>query len=134
MPSYQFSVWRTKGELDQKSTELADARLRAILDRMADQAPQRMPDTGSGRSVKTAKPTSCPSMRAPSPSAVRVEEFVNYFDYDYPNPKEGAFGVNLEAAPSPFSTALMFWCLNSTDPSDRSFSSGRSVRRCSAFL
>ena len=40
----------------------------------------------------------------PSPSAVRVEEFVNYFDYDYPNPKEGAFGVNLEAAPSPFST------------------------------
>ncbi len=35
---------------------------------------------------------------------------------------------------SPFSTALMFWCLNSTDPSDRSFSRGRSARRCSALL
>ena len=35
---------------------------------------------------------------------------------------------------SPFSTALMFWCLNSTDPSDRSFNSGRSPRRCSALL
>ena len=33
--SYQFSVWRTKGELDAKSTELADARLKAMLDRMA---------------------------------------------------------------------------------------------------
>jgi Ca-activated chloride channel family protein len=33
---------------------------------------------------------------------VRVEEFVNYFKYDYPNPDDGAFGVHLEAAPSPF--------------------------------
>ena len=36
-------------------------------------------------------------------SSVRVEEFVNYFDYDYPSPDAGAFGVHLEAAPSPFS-------------------------------
>ncbi len=33
--SYQFSVWRTKGELDRKSTELADPRLKALLYRMA---------------------------------------------------------------------------------------------------
>lgn len=33
--SYQFSVWRTRGELDQKSTELADPHLKRILDRMA---------------------------------------------------------------------------------------------------
>ncbi|MEM8730931.1 MAG: M48 family metalloprotease [Pseudomonadota bacterium] len=33
--SYQFSVWRTKGELDRKSTELADPRLKRLLDRMA---------------------------------------------------------------------------------------------------
>ena len=39
----------------------------------------------------------------PPQSSVRVEEFVNYFNYQYPSPKEGAFGVNLEAAPSPFS-------------------------------
>ena len=39
----------------------------------------------------------------PPMAAVRVEEFVNYFDYQYPDPDAGAFGVNLEAAPSPFS-------------------------------
>ena len=48
------------------------------------------------------------SLRAgslPSPETVRVEEFVNYFAYDYPSPDEGPFGVSLEAAPSPFSVA-----------------------------
>ncbi|NNL74363.1 MAG: M48 family metallopeptidase [Silicimonas sp.] len=32
---YRFSVWRTKNELDQKSTELADPLLRVLTDRMA---------------------------------------------------------------------------------------------------
>lgn len=32
---YKFSVWRTTRELDAKSTELADARLKALTDRMA---------------------------------------------------------------------------------------------------
>ena len=35
-------------------------------------------------------------------SAVRAEEFLNYFDYDYPNPQSGPFAVHLHAAPSPF--------------------------------
>jgi Ca-activated chloride channel family protein len=38
----------------------------------------------------------------PPASSVRVEEFVNYFRYDYPEPKSGPFAVHLEAAPSPF--------------------------------
>jgi len=40
----------------------------------------------------------------PPPQAVRVEEFVNYFHYDYPAPDvpAQAFGVSLDAAPSPF--------------------------------
>ncbi|MFL5804945.1 MAG: vWA domain-containing protein [Roseiflexaceae bacterium] len=38
----------------------------------------------------------------PPPDAVRVEEFVNYFHYDYPQPQQGAFGINVDAAPSPF--------------------------------
>ena len=38
----------------------------------------------------------------PPAASVRVEEFLNYFAYDYPNPDDGAFGVHLEAAPSPF--------------------------------
>ena len=39
----------------------------------------------------------------PPPAAVRVEEFVNAFPYDYPRPPEGApFGVSFEGAPSPF--------------------------------
>ncbi len=32
---YRFSVWRTKRELDQKSTELADPQLKQLTDRMA---------------------------------------------------------------------------------------------------
>ena len=32
---YRFSVWRTKRELDEKSTELADPILKVLMDRMA---------------------------------------------------------------------------------------------------
>ncbi len=38
----------------------------------------------------------------PPAASVRVEEYVNYFRYDYPSHDRGAFGVHLEAAPSPF--------------------------------
>jgi Ca-activated chloride channel family protein len=41
----------------------------------------------------------------PPADAVRVEEYVNYFGYNYPNPDSGAFGVYMEAAPSPFTAA-----------------------------
>ncbi len=38
----------------------------------------------------------------PPADAVRVEEFVNYFDQGYPTPPEIAFGVYADGAPSPF--------------------------------
>lgn len=38
----------------------------------------------------------------PPPNMARVEEFVNYFDYDYPTPEQGAFGISIDSAPSPF--------------------------------
>lgn len=39
----------------------------------------------------------------PIPDAVRPEEFINYFDYGYPEPRDAApFSVNLELAPSRF--------------------------------
>lgn len=38
----------------------------------------------------------------PPASAIRVEEFVNYFTYDYQAPTKEAFAVHMEAAPSPF--------------------------------
>jgi Ca-activated chloride channel homolog len=38
----------------------------------------------------------------PASSSVRVEEYVNYFAYNYPAPSKGAFSVSMEAAPSPF--------------------------------
>lgn len=41
----------------------------------------------------------------PPPVQVRVEEFVNYFDYGYEPPTEDAFSIHLEAAPSPFRAA-----------------------------
>ncbi|MFP2956420.1 vWA domain-containing protein [Myxococcus sp. 1LA] len=44
----------------------------------------------------------------PPPSAVRVEEFVNYFKFRYAPPETGAFAVHLEGAPSPFNDKRHF--------------------------
>ena len=38
----------------------------------------------------------------PPPEAVRVEEFVNAFDYNYVPPSEDAFAIHIESAPSRF--------------------------------
>jgi Ca-activated chloride channel family protein len=39
----------------------------------------------------------------PPTGAVRIEELINYFDYDYPQPKDGRpFAVNIEAARCPW--------------------------------
>jgi Ca-activated chloride channel family protein len=39
----------------------------------------------------------------PPVDLVRVEEFINYFKQEYPDPTDGAFSINLEGARSPFS-------------------------------
>lgn len=39
----------------------------------------------------------------PPAEAVRPEEFINYFKYDYPNPaRDETFGITIDGAPSPF--------------------------------
>ena len=38
----------------------------------------------------------------PNPDSVRVEEFINYFDYGYEPPEEEAFEIHVEGSPSPF--------------------------------
>ena len=38
----------------------------------------------------------------PAWEGVRVEEFVNYFDYDYSSPRSGPFSVDMETMPNPF--------------------------------
>ena len=38
----------------------------------------------------------------PDRDSVRLEEFVNSFDYDYPPPADGAFAIHVDGAPSPF--------------------------------
>ena len=38
----------------------------------------------------------------PPADAVRVEEFVNYFDPDYTTPENVAFAIYADGAPSPF--------------------------------
>lgn len=40
--------------------------------------------------------------RLPHEDSVRIEEYVNYFKYDYPSPSQDPFAVNVEMAPSPF--------------------------------
>ncbi len=39
----------------------------------------------------------------PPADLIRVEECINYFKQEYPDPTDGAFSINLEAARSPFS-------------------------------
>lgn len=61
----------------------------------------------------------------PKPETVRLEEFVNAFDYDYlkPDPNDGfnhPFALSVEAAPSPFSaTTLMRIGIRGEDFADR---------------
>ena len=38
----------------------------------------------------------------PDPDSVRVEEFINYFDYGYEPPSDDAFAIHMEGSPSPF--------------------------------
>ncbi|MBA3468932.1 MAG: von Willebrand factor type A domain-containing protein [Herpetosiphonaceae bacterium] len=38
----------------------------------------------------------------PDPDSVRVEEYLNYFNYEYPQPETGDFAIYTEAGPSPF--------------------------------
>ena len=38
----------------------------------------------------------------PDPDSVRVEEFVNYFDQEYPQPHRDAFAIHVDGARSPF--------------------------------
>jgi Ca-activated chloride channel homolog len=40
----------------------------------------------------------------PDPDSIRVEEFVNYFDYDDSSPRKGDFAIHTEGAPTPFAT------------------------------
>ena len=39
---------------------------------------------------------------APDPASVRVEEWVNAFDQDYPAPDDATFAVHVDGAPTPF--------------------------------
>jgi Ca-activated chloride channel family protein len=41
----------------------------------------------------------------PDPDSVRVEEYLNYFNYEYPQPETGDFAIYTEAAPSTFGGA-----------------------------
>jgi Ca-activated chloride channel family protein len=56
-------------------------------------------DTGAYTSARRA----LLSGYLPAQDEVRVEEFVNYFNYGYPAPEAEAFAVSMEGAPSPFS-------------------------------
>ncbi|TNF35394.1 MAG: DUF3520 domain-containing protein [Deltaproteobacteria bacterium] len=49
--------------------------------------------------------------RLPDPASVRLEEFVNAFDYDYPSPSASAehpFAIALDAAPLPSGETVLF--------------------------
>ena len=39
---------------------------------------------------------------SPDPASVRVEEFVNAFEHDYPAPQDGTFAIHADGGPTPF--------------------------------
>ncbi|MGF1504179.1 MAG: von Willebrand factor type A domain-containing protein [Anaerolineae bacterium] len=41
----------------------------------------------------------------PPPDSVRLEEYINFFPQDYPLPQEDAFLIDMEGAPTPFSSS-----------------------------
>jgi len=47
------------------------------------------------------------SGKLPPPASVRPEEFINWFDYNYPKQTGHAFAVNAEGMPSPFAPGLV---------------------------
>lgn len=68
---------------------------------------QRLPVSTFSADVDTASYTYGRSQirdgSLPESKSVRVEEYVNYFDYEYGEPEEGApFGIDLEVSPSRF--------------------------------
>ncbi|MBF0432409.1 MAG: von Willebrand factor type A domain-containing protein [Fibrobacteria bacterium] len=44
---------------------------------------------------------------APDPASIRVEEFLNYFEQDYPEPDNGPLAVYIDGAVSPFRDSLV---------------------------
>ncbi len=41
----------------------------------------------------------------PDPASVRVEEWVNAFEHDYPTPEDDAFAIHIDGGPTPFTDA-----------------------------
>lgn len=69
--------------------------------------PQVNPLSTFSIDVDNASYTHCRSLisggQMPNKNAVRIEEFINYFDYEYPNPKgEHPFSIVTEVAPAPW--------------------------------
>jgi len=57
----------------------------------------------------------------PPPSSVRIEEYINYFDYNYPSPSTGLFTVHSQIADNPFNngeTKLLRVALRAKDISN----------------
>ncbi len=50
----------------------------------------------------------------PEPDSVRVEEFINYFDYDYDAPRSG-LEISIDGGPSPFDEATASGSKNHDD-------------------
>ena len=58
----------------------------------------------------------------PDPATVRVEEWVNAFEHDYPSPEDGAFSIVADGGPTPFmgrDELLLRIGLQARDVSDR---------------
>ena len=72
--------------------------------------PPPSPSTSTPRRTRTSAASSRRDM-LPPPDAVRIEEMINYFDYDYPQPTgDVPFSVTTEVARLPVGTAATGCC------------------------
>ncbi|MBX7136799.1 MAG: von Willebrand factor type A domain-containing protein [Oligoflexia bacterium] len=99
-PEYWDQSWRSNTEqyLHYGENERTDART--------------SPVSTFGLDVDTASYTNVRRMlqagQLPPPDAVRVEEFINYFDYSYPVQTDKPFTVSYEIAPAPLDSERLF--------------------------
>jgi len=96
----QSSIASARSDDARAAGTFYESRNRGFLD-ADEKAASSFPLSVGSDSYRTA-PAHLREGRLPPPESVRVEEFVNYFQYDDPSPARGDFALSGEGSVSPF--------------------------------
>jgi Ca-activated chloride channel family protein len=87
---------------DSQPDQFTDYGVNHMTDASRDAKSTFAADVDTGSYTRARQRLLSGSGSLPHSDSVRVEEFVNYFDYDYRIPDERNFSVNVDGAPSPY--------------------------------